>query len=147
MNQERLKIIYEGDWQTPIPDEIINAGVILSHGAYRFWTVLRRFAEADGDEYGIKKCYPSIKTIAEKMGISTVQAHQYKKQLEEIGLVLIKKKIKEKGFGVINVYRMIDPKLWLKSGGDGVRKNKKNMKSKSYKKQSQTLKKYADSTD
>lgn len=134
--------------RTEVPYEIaIQMGVILSHGAFRCWVVLKHYARKYTDDGIATVGYPSMETIGKAIGVLPNQARKYIKELNEIGLVLIKKKIKEKGFGVINVYKLIDPKRWWKIGGKVVMKKKKNMKSKSYKKQSQTLKKYKDFTD
>lgn len=148
MQKQYVSIVDYEKKQTIVPEEItVDMGVILSHGAFRCWVVLKHYARRYTDDGIAVVGYPSMETIGKAMGISPWQAHKYIDQLNEIGLVLIKKKTKEKGFGVINNYKLIDPKRWWKIGGKAVMERKKNLKSKSYKKQSQTLRKYKDSTD
>lgn len=141
MKETRLKIVYEGDWQIPISKTIIRCGVILSHGAVRCWGVLKTYAR-DKEE-----AYPSMKTIGNDMGISVEQAHKYVKELNSVGLIVIEKKVKVEGWGVMNVYHMADVKLWWQELGESLMKDRKKKKIKRYKKQSQTLKNYKISTD
>ena len=142
-----LDIIYDGEWGTFIPDEIMNAGVILSHAAFRCWAILRQYARRPGDQYGTRECYPSVKTIAAEMGLSANQVYKYTKELSGVGLLLdTKKKLKEKGWGVINVYQMVDPKLWWKELGELLKKDRKEKKVIRYKKQTQSLRKFKDSS-
>jgi len=147
MQKQYLSIEDYEKKRTEVPYEIvIKMGVILSHGAFRCWVVLKHYAKRYTDDGIAAVGYPSMETIGKAMGISPWQAHKYIEQLEEIGLVLVKKKTKEKGFGVINNYKLIDPKIWWKIGGKVVMEKKKELKSESYKRQSQTLKKYKNST-
>lgn len=127
--EERLDIIYEGEFTTNIPDEIVmSASASISHGAFRAWVVLRRFARRP-EEDGIKECYPSMKTIADALGLSTEQARKYVRELSEIGLLLdIKRRVRKEGWGVFNVYRMVNPRIWLKRVGKMAAKVKKENK-------------------
>ena len=126
MQKQYLSIEDYEKKRTEVPYEIvIKMSVILSHGAFRCWVVLKHYARRYTDDGIAAVGYPSMETIGKAMGISPWQAHKYIEQLNEIGLVLIKKKTKEKGFGVINNYRLIDPKRWWKIGGKAVMKTKK----------------------
>lgn len=127
--EERLDIIYEGEFATNIPDEIVmNAGPALSHGMYRCWTVLLRFARRP-EEAGIKECHPSMKTISVAIGVSVEQTRDYIKGLSKIGLLLdIEKKVRKEGWGVFNVYRMVNPRIWWAEVGELLVKSRKKEK-------------------
>ncbi len=145
--EERLKIFYEGEFATNIPDEIMDAGVALSSNAFRCWAILRRYAQRP-EEDGIRECYPSMKTIAAKIGLSVGQTYKYIKELSEIGLLLdIKKRVRKDGWGVFNVYRMVNPKIWWKEVGELLVKSRKEKKQISYKTHIINFKKKARPTD
>ena len=148
-NKAMLDLVYDGDDSSvPVPEEIIKAGVIISHGAFRCWAVLRSYARKKGDRYGTRKCFPSRETIADAMGISVMQTYKYTNELLEVGLlVAIGQKRREEDFGVINVYEMMNPRLWSKKLGKLLKKDRKEKKEIRYKKQSQKLREYRDTSD
>jgi predicted transcriptional regulator len=141
MNETKIKVTFSGEKNTSIPRIIFRCGSVLSHGAKVCWGVLKTYADENNE------AYPSMKTIAEGMGIVRSGVNQYVRELESVGLVTIKKKTRVEGWGVFNVYDLTDTKLWWNELGELLWKDRKEKKKKSYKKQVAALRKYKDSTD
>lgn len=135
-----LDFIDESKWEfSMVPRPILRAGEILSHGAFRVWTIIKFFARRPGDEYGTKEAWPSLNKIAKCMGVSAVQVWKYIEELEAIALLVKEKKMRKVGWGVINIYRMTDPEYWFNELGEDLLKFKKEKKAKNYKKQTKAL--------
>jgi hypothetical protein len=66
---------------TQLPNAFIEASAHLSHGAFRTYCVLLRYAQ------GSHTCYPSQATIARQVGVGCKQARAYITELCASGLV------------------------------------------------------------
>jgi hypothetical protein len=116
-------LVYEGEWITQIPEVIIKAGVLLSPGAFRLWTVLRYFAGRKDEAE--KSCFPGIEAIADMMGISPRNIQHYQNELVAVKLLIVERRVRKVGWGVINHYTMLDPELWWRQTGKALKKIKK----------------------
>ena len=113
------KVIYKGDWTTPVPGPIVIAGKAMSHGAQRLWVALKYHARRPDEE---PTCFPGRVRLAEFMGISTAQLSRYIQELKDVGLISIQREPRVHGLGVINVYTLHDPIKWWRKTGKKLRK-------------------------
>ncbi len=107
-----------------VPGLLIKAGEVLTHGAFRFWVVLKYYSRLELNEEGEVKYHPSLGNIAEHMGISVQQALTHKNKLVEVGLVRTERRHRVRDVGVINIYTLVARKKWWKEKGRKLKKEK-----------------------
>ncbi len=107
-----------------VPGRLIKVGEVLSHGAFRFWVVLKYYSRLELNEEGEVKYHPSLGNIAEHMGVSIQQALTHKNKLVEVGLVRTEKRHRLRDVGVINIYTLVAVEKWWKEKGRKLKKEK-----------------------
>jgi len=110
-------IIDEDPCFAMVPGELVKVGEVLSHGAFRFWVVLKYYSRLELNEEGEVKYHPSLGNIAEHMGISINQALTYKNELVGISLVKTEKRHRLCDVGVINIYTLVAVGKWWREKG------------------------------
>lgn len=119
-----MVIIDEDSTFAMVPGILIKVGEVISHGAFRFWAVLKYYSRLELNEEGEVKYHPSLGIIAEHMGISVQQALTHKNKLMEVGLVKTERRHRLRDVGVINIYTLVAVEKWWREKGKKLKKEK-----------------------
>jgi len=123
--EDGIVIIDEDSTFAMVPGILVKVGEVLSHGAFRFWAVLKYYSRLELNEEGEVKYHPSLEIIAEHMGISATQVNTHKNKAVEVGLVKIERRHRLRDVGVINIYTLVAVEKWWREKGKKLRKDKR----------------------
>ena len=107
MKEIEIRDIRETEWFW-LDNEYLNGYArYLNISSTAVYISLCRHADNKGQD-----CFPSMKLIAEELGISTKTVERATKELEEWGIISITRKKKEDGTQANNVYLLTPKSKW-----------------------------------
>jgi hypothetical protein len=120
----KTDLVYKGEWETFVPEEIVSCGGAISFGARALWGILK-FHCQNRENY-----FPDMNTLTDFMGASEAGVRRYLNELEKVGLLEVTHQVRRVGRGMINHYTLKNVKRWWKEKGKALKEAEKQQKSK-----------------